>query len=229
MRGKLGVALLVVTMTASVHAGMVVPDRPTLNALLGASAVTEDFQDINLAGTSFVNVGTTFNSATLIPAAFPVPAQGPGLVVNGISFGSPGGLRVAQNVGVVNPTQVLRTILNDVLLIDFTQPVIGFGLDFIYNSGVTQTAHVDILGPDDTTVLQTHNFGSFSGANGQAFFFGVTEPGIGAVRITETLDGTTDPFFITVDNVTFSAVPEPSTWLLVATGLGSIAWWRKRT
>ena len=103
----------------------------------------------------------------------------------------------------------------------------AFGLDFIYNSGVTQTAHVDILGADDTTVLQTHDFGSFSGASGQAFFFGVTEPGIGAVRITETLDGTTDPFFITVDNVTVSAIPEPSTVLLVLTGLGGLMWWRK--
>src|SRR5439155_16255866 len=91
----------------------------------------------------------------------------------------------------------------------------------------TQTAHLDILAADDTTILQTHNFGSFSGANGAAFFFGVTEPGIGAVRITETLDGTTNPFFITVDNVTFSSVPEPSTGLLVATGIGGLVWWRK--
>src|SRR5438552_11493557 len=120
-------------------------------------AVTEDFQDINLAGTASVDVGTSFNSSTLIPAAGPVPAQGPGLVVNGISFVSAGGLRVAQNVGVVNPTQVLRTILNDALLIDFTQPVTAFSLDFIYNSGVTQTAHLDILGTDDTTVLQTQD------------------------------------------------------------------------
>ena len=129
---------------------------------------------------------------------------------------------------MLNPTQVLRTILNNQLLIDFTQPVTAFGLDFIYNSGVTQTAHVDILAADDTTVLQTHNFGSFSGANGQAFFFGVTEPGIGAVRITETLDGTTNPFFITVDNVSFAAVPEPSTGLLLATGLGGVVVWLKR-
>src|SRR2546430_8561497 len=149
MRGKLGGALLAVTMAAPVY------------------AVTEDFQDINLAGTASVDVGTSFNSSTLIPAAGSIPAQGPGLVVNGISFGSPGGLRVAQNVGIVNPTQVLRTILlNDFLLIDFTQPVTAFSLDFIYNSGVTQTAHLDILGTDDTTVLQTQNFGSFSGANG---------------------------------------------------------------
>ena len=210
MRGKLGVILLAVTMAAPVY------------------AVTEDFQDINLAGTASVDVGTSFNSSTLIPAAGSIPAQGPGLVVNGISFGSPGGLRVAQNVGIVNPTQVLRTILlNDFLLIDFTQAVTAFSLDFIYNSGVTQTAHLDILGTDDTTVLQTQNFGSFSGANGQAFFFGVTKPGIGAVRITETLDGTTNPFFITVDNVTFSAIPEPSTGLLLATGLGGLVWWRK--
>jgi hypothetical protein len=228
MRSKLGVVVLVMTMAAPVHAGLVVPDRPTLNALLGASAVTENFQGINLGGTGSVDVATPFNSSTLIPAAGPVPAQGPGLVVDGISFDSPGGLRAAQNVGVLNPTQVLRTILNDQLLIDFTQPVSGFGLDFIYNSGVTQTAHVDILGTDDTTVLQTHNFGSFSGANGQAFFFGVTEPGIGAVRITETLDGTTNPFFITVDNVTFAPVPEPSTVLLLLTGLGGLVWWRKR-
>ena len=210
MRGKLGVVLLAVTMAAPAY------------------AVTEDFQDINLAGTASVDVGTSFNSSTLIPAAGSIPAQGPGLVVNGISFGSPGGLRVAQNVGIVNPTQVLRTILlNDFLLIDFTQAVTAFSLDFIYNSGVTQTAHLDILGTDDTTVLQTQNFGSFSGANGQAFFFGVTKPGIGAVRITETLDGTTNPFFITVDNVTFSAIPEPSTGLLLATGLGGLVWWRK--
>jgi hypothetical protein len=210
MKGKLGVVLLAMAMAAPVY------------------AVTEDFQDINLAGTASVDVGTSFNSSTLIPAAGPIPAQGPGLVVNGISFGSPGGLSVAQNVGIVNPTQVLRTIvLNDFLLIDFTQPVTGFSLDFIYNSGVTQTAHLDILGTDDTTVLQTQNFGSFSGANGQAFFFAVAQPGIGAVRITETLDGTTNPFFITVDNVTFSAIPEPSTWLLLATGLVSLLWWRK--
>jgi PEP-CTERM motif-containing protein len=210
MRGQLGIVLFAVTVAAPVY------------------AVTEDFQDINLAGTASLDVGTSFNSSTLIPATGPVPAQGPGLVVNGISFGSPGGLRVAQNVGIVNPTQVLRTILlNDFLLIDFTQPVTAFSLDFIYNSGVTQTAHLDILGTDDTTVLQTQNFGSFSGANGQAFFFAVAQPGIGAVRITETLDGTTNPFFITVDNVTFSAVPEPSTGLLVATGLGGLVWWRK--
>ena len=210
MKGKLGVVLLAMAMAVPAY------------------AVTEDFQDINLAGTASVDVGTSFNSSTLIPAAGPVPAQGPGLVVNGISFVSAGGLRVAQNVGIVNPTQVLRTILNDGLLIDFTQPVTAFSLDFIYNSGVTQTAHLDILGTDDTTVLQTQNFGSFSGANGQAFFFAVAQPGIGAVRITETLDGTTNPFFITVDNVTFSAVPEPSTGLLVATGLGGLVWWKKR-
>ena len=210
MRGQLGVIWLAVTMAAPVY------------------AVTEDFQDINLAGTASVDVGTSFNSSTLIPAAGPVPAQGPGLVVNGISFGSPGGLRIAQNVGIANPTQVLRTIvLNDFLLIDFAQPVTAFSLDFIYNSGVTQTAHLDILGTDDTTVLQTQNFGSFSGANGQAFFFSVTEPGIGAVRITETLDGTTNPFFITVDNVTFSAVPEPSTGLLLASGLIALTVLRK--
>ena len=228
MRGKLGVVLLAVTIAAPVYAGIEIPDRATLNALLGASAVTEDFQDINLGGTNFVQVNTPFNSSTLIPAAGPVPAQGPGLVVPGISFNSPGGLRVSQNVGVTNPTQVLRTIMNDSLLIDFTHPVNAFGLDFIYNSGVTQTAHVDILGADDTTVLQTHDFGSFSGAQGAAFFFGVTEPGIGGVRITETLDGTTDPFFITVDNVTFAAVPEPSTGLLVLTGIAGLVWWRSK-
>ena len=59
-------------MVSPVHAGVVIPDRPTLNALLGANAVTEDFQDINLGGTSFVQVNTPFNSSTLIPAAGPV-------------------------------------------------------------------------------------------------------------------------------------------------------------
>ncbi len=69
MRGKLGVVVLVVTMAAPVHAGLVVPDRATLNALLGPSAVTENFQGINLGGTGSVDVAAPFNSSTLIPAS----------------------------------------------------------------------------------------------------------------------------------------------------------------
>jgi hypothetical protein len=65
---------------------------------------------------------------------------------------------------------------------------------------------------------------------GEAFFLGLADPAQGFTSATLTSFGDVNNpvFFWQADDITTAVVvviPEPSTWLLVSTGLGCLLWW----
>jgi hypothetical protein len=194
------------------YSGTVLPDRTTLDNLLGSAAIGEDFQAFDLQGQPVLDVGTVLDSST-------------GAIVDGVSFSAFGNALVIRDLGFLGLTQVLDADGSGprTLLIDFSVPVSAFGFDFISSVLVGTDVSVTVFASDDSSVLEHDAFTLFFLKG----FIGVSEPaGIGSVTISATarapLDFVKD---VTIDDLTFgsasTAIPEPPTSFLVFAALAS--------
>ena len=210
--------LLAVVASAAVtaQAGTLIPDRSTLNTLLGASAVTEGFENYTIGSGNADSIGTNLDSTTV------VNGQGPGLVVPGVDFSSSSmQLDGAGYFGA--PSNELLS--NDTTLdITFGSPQDAFGVDLRDFNGYSLTGTVTIYATDDSTVLDTYS--GISVTSTPAFFGYENTNGIGKVSLSSS--GGWSPI---IDNVEFgqaSAAPEPATITMFLAGLGLAAFARKR-
>jgi hypothetical protein len=214
-------AVLAATMTFGVHrvsAGTIISDRAQLNTILGGSGVTENFENYN------VNVGgAEVFDTTLLDSSTVVNGQGPGLVVNGVTF-VPGSSILQWNGANYFGAPSKELLANDQpMTIDFSVPVDTFGVDLRAFQGFGDTATVTIFGTDDSTVLDTISPIDLADT-GVPVFFGYQDlAGIGKIELTQ-VTWTWSPI---IDNLTFgqsapSSTPEPSTVLgLGLLGLGA--------
>ncbi|MEX2167818.1 MAG: hypothetical protein WD851_00785 [Pirellulales bacterium] len=189
-----------------VYAG-VIGTRHDLNGLLGNRAVTEDFEGLNVPNGAIFFISDPLNSTSV------KYGQGPGLVVPGvdISYPSPGnGFLMWIGAGYLGqPSQDLGPNgTAGALVLDFDPPTAAFGLDLLAFAGFPSPAGVEILAPDRSTVLFSTTVNVIDPA--MPVFFGFADPGgIGRVRLAGSEQS---PL---IDDLTFGAVPEPSTFVLI--------------
>ena len=184
-----------------------VPDRSTLNAILGASAVTETFEGYSIsAGNAEVLGVTTLDSTTV------ANGQGPGLVIGGFSISSS---ELQWNGNGYYGLSTESVSGSDPLTIDFTSLTRAFGVDLETYSGFPNTFNATVYATDNTTVI-----GMISGISvptPSAVFFGFQDTaGIGSVTFSDASAG----FSPVLDNLEFGsggAVPEPSSIVLGCT------------
>jgi hypothetical protein len=185
-----------------------VPDRPALNAILGASAVTENFEGFSISdGNALVLGTTTLNSTTV------TDGQGPGLVIGGFSISS-GELQWNGNGYFGLSTKSVSG--DNPLTIDFTSLTRAFGVDLETYSGFPNTFNATVYATDNTTVIGTIT--GISVPTPSPVFFGFQDTaGIGSVTFSDT----SQPFSPVLDNLEFGsgAIPEPSSIVLASAAL----------
>jgi hypothetical protein len=106
------------------------------------------------------------------------------------------------------------------LSVDFASPVFAFSLVFS-SAGTAET--VELYGVGNALI------DSVLAPNASGFFGVLSNIAIDTAIIRNGLfsPGNRDRYFI--DDLRANAVPEPSTWLLVGTGLIAVATWRRRS
>ena len=215
-------AVFAATMTFGIHrvsAGTIISDRTQLNTILGGSGVTENFENYNVPDGNGDGLQATLDSSTV------VNGQGPGLVVNGVTFVA-GSSNLKWNGANYfgSPSKELVADGQQLMNIDFSVPVNAFGLDLRAFTGFGDTATVTIFGTDDSTVLDIISPIGLAGT-GVPVFFGYQDiAGIGKIELTQ------QSWFWSpiIDNLTFgqsaaASTPEPSTVLgLGLLGLGAL-------
>lgn len=199
----------------------VVIDRVTLNAILGGLAVSENFEAFQIAagGATALNVNT-LGVSTLV--TFNSVIQGPGLVAPGVTFSGSNLQWNAQNYYAAPSREILFN--GPSITLDFATPTSAFGVDVRNFSGYGSTMSVTVFAANGTTVLYT---ATGLALGGTPIFFGYQNTG-GIGRVTFTAAGSSwSPI---LDNLTFSAIPEPSVTALMLAGLGviTLAWRRRR-
>jgi hypothetical protein len=215
---------------------LILPDRSSLNSLLGGNAVTEGFESFNVPDGTITPTGTAVLDSTTI-----IAGQGPGLIVPGLTIRAEGPGNSLFWMGRNYFGQPSRDLLASIgpfpsgqsILLDFTAPVTAFGLDLLpFSGGFNDSAIATVFARDDVTVLATVtgiNLPSTDPAT-PVFFGYEAEGGIGSVRLTSTARAWSP----IIDNLTFGvagvAVPEPSAlFLLTIGGLGLMGVsWRRR-
>jgi hypothetical protein len=149
------------------------------------------------------------------------------LIEGDLVISSTGNLQV-HDFSFLGQTNVLATHAGAITL-DFSDPVDAFGFDY-FPFVLTQTdVTLMVFAGDDTTLLATQVFPVFFFLGN---FFGFHDTGgIGKATISSLA---TDPFPITdtrIDNVEFGRtadVPEPSSVLLLLSGLASLSYRLRR-
>jgi len=195
---KTVLSLFIFAVTATVaQAATLLPDRATLDLLLGESARTETFGRFNLNDQPVLFLPNCLDSSTLVSANFLIPAQGPDLVIDGVTFCGSG----MQIDGSIFDGNYSLWLVNSPLSISFAQPITAFGFSFtpLVLSGTDVT--VKLFGADGVTpVHRETNHVDFPGT-----FIGYAEPaGIGRVEISSVAGG--PPNYVLdfmIDDLTF--------------------------
>lgn len=158
-------------------AGTQLPTRTALRALIGGMGTLESFERFIVAsGNSALLATTTLDSTTV------TNGQGPGLVVAGVTLGSPGNLQWNGNNYFSLSTRTINGGANP-LVVDFAAPAAAFGVDLSAFSGHPYTAVVTVFAADDTTVLYGPLAVSVAAAPSRTFFGYEEATGIGRVEL----------------------------------------------
>ncbi|MEW6536367.1 MAG: PEP-CTERM sorting domain-containing protein [Candidatus Auribacterota bacterium] len=216
--------ILFVSGVSIANAG-VLPDRATLESILGANAVTEDFETLAVPSNTaygIANVDTLDSSTILTINTMPF---GPGLVIPGVSFTELDNLNWnGENIWGQTSRAILGFNYDGIpghsIVIDFHNPTPACGLDLSILSVTPfhpDVFNVAVYGADDSSLLYTSgdiNIDFFT-----RIFWGYTDDaGIGKIAVSSA----TQDWSAIVDNVTFdgSAVPEPVSSALFVFGAG---------
>jgi hypothetical protein len=224
-------AIFIVLVGTQADAGTIISDREALNKLLGASAITEDFEKFNLGQLDAISGGIELDSTTVLHN----PPQGPGLVVPGVAFrpirSGPTNLVIFGPSFFLFPpgsTQTLGTdAVTDTLGIDFIGGVDAVGLDvfgFNANFFAPMPVVLTLFGIDDITVIETDAVIFEPGFTGSKFFGVQSLDAIGSLQVTNP--GVPGCCMPVIDNLAFGNtrfVPLPSGWLLVGIGFAGMA------
>lgn len=218
------VGTLIISITTGTKAG-VIDSRAALHAGLAPGSVTEAFENIAVAPSSYVQlyVSYSFDSTTETTghdySTNRNHTYGPGMVVPGITiagqgfhappfywFGEDGSRGWTQRLAA--STTSFGRPSRWPMIVDFTDSVELFGVDVI-PTAVNQTAILEVYAADDVTLLYTTNIALFNSEQDWAdAFFGYTDTdGIGKFTLNQTLP--TDYYLPAIDNLTFGTVPEP--------------------
>jgi hypothetical protein len=210
--------LILVGAAQPVGSGLIA-DRATLNAILGAGAVTEDFESYAIVPGGLDVVDTPLLDSTTI-----VDGQGPGLVQPGATyvsgsgdtgFGANGDKFIWMGDGREGlVTKTLAAFIDHVvpttMTIEYDPPVSAMGLDLLDFGGFSHTTTVSVF---DAGGALLNSFDLFIDGP-TAVFFGYEADAIGSVHLTGHADGT-NTWSTIIDNHTYGvrrevwAVNEP--------------------
>jgi len=203
----------------------VLANRAALNTLLGASAVTDDFESYPIADGDAIY----FNPAVLnLNSSTIINAQGPNLVNSGASYVCPStGIQWNGNNYYSLPT---RTILCNDTYIDivYTAPVQAMGFDIFGYNGYGFSGSAEVYGTSgliETVPIST------SGAPSSIFFGYEYTSGITSVRLIDN----THSWSPIINDHTYgvlNAIPTMNEWGMIIfaalAGIGSVYYLRKR-
>ena len=205
----------------------------------GGGAVMESFEGLSagpnitlVGGTGFLEPGVvspfTFPSGATLTGPIPNPGEKSGVIVGDFTIGGAvfglianGVISSAANVPFGSAYMGLDELATDP--IEFTLPtdVLRVGA---FVTGAPGMLTIDVLDALDV-VLETHSIAAVTVGSWGTNFLGIQTPGIRKVRFNGD--------FLVLDKLTFetaaaAAVPEPSTILLLGSGLAGLVAWRMR-
>ena len=163
-------------------AGSTVPNRATLQTLIGGIGTLESFEAYNVPNGGAEGLITPTVTSTTV-----VNGQGPGLVVPGIILSCSSGQQQWNGNGYFSLST--RTYLGypaNTLVVDFAPAVGAFGVDLTAFNGFAYTAEVKVFATDDTTVLFTQTL-AVPNAPSKIFFGYQEAAGIGKVELRDQI------------------------------------------
>lgn len=172
-------------------------------ATLPAQTLISSASDPKLAGSTLID----FESVT-------INSYSP-LTVSGVTFGPSVTVDASYSNSYNNPGRSINNNAGAVsnLTIDFAAPVSAFGFNF----GASDYTWTLNAYNSSNSLLASRTLPAIGASNNTAlYFYGL---GIGSATITKVTLTTGSSDFIFIDNFRFLAVPEPSIFALVATGV----------
>lgn len=205
----------------AVGLAQVIPDRTTLNSIVGASGKTVDFETFSIGSGGATSAGVAVLDFNTIASG-----QGPNLVLAGVTFSVPAGNIQWDGINYYSSPsrEILGNASNSTLTITFTNPTKAFGLDLRAFNGLGATASATVYGSDNTTVLSTIPGINLPSSGAPVFFGYQSASGIGKVVLTQNNYGWSP----IIDNLTFVPIPEPSVAQLLTGGLALLVLIRRR-
>ena len=207
-------------LAGAAHAGTVAT-RADLQSAIGGVGSLETFGSLSVSGGG----ATTFGCASNTMSAGASCGQSTTALTPGASYTS--GEFQLNGAGYFGAPS--NELLSDsgALGVGFTGTVNAIGLDLRAYTGYGATATVTVYGKDGVTVLDTSSVALGSG--GAPVFFGYeSSADIGSLSLTQSTWGWSP----IIDNVewgaTASAVPEPTSFLLMGLSLGMFAIARRK-
>jgi len=214
-------ALPLIVLLPGVAAAQLIPDRTTLDGILGSEGVLANFEGFTITAGSAINT-----TAVTLDAFAIVDGQGPGLAPPNVTFfGTFGGNLQWDDANYFGAPsrEILFNSSGKSLSFDFGVPATAFGLDIRDFVGYTDIVTVTIYAPDRVSVLGTFG-GIVLDTTGVPVFFGYQAAGgIGRVTLSQ-VNNSWSPL---IDNLAFTPIPEPSAWALFLAGIGCWATLRR--
>ncbi len=177
-------------------------------------AVYTDRAAFNAASTNLTNIGF---EGMVAPGQFiPIPTP-PGLTLLGVNFSGVMGNLIVAGPNVYLPTSTLASNGTTDIIITFPGGITAVGMDFNLAGGFEPRIINFTTSTSETFSMISRGTLPFT-----VQFFGVTSSApITSIRITSNNPTST----LVLDNVSFgqSAIPEPTTILLLSSGLAGVA------